>query len=143
MVTEVDPFGAVLQLLRADTALTAIVPSARISSEFVAPAPCIVVSDIDDTLRAYGPGSAQLGLQRWIGVAKVYGPDAATGAITARQAAGAARAALHGRRYMGTNGRFLALVQAPTIAGLTRDPDTKLPHYDLAIEAVAGREAVA
>lgn len=143
MVTEVDPFGVVLAVLKADPGVTAIAPAARVSSEFTS-APCVVLSDLTDTLSVFGPNSTRLGLQRWLGVAKAYGTDSPSGAIAARQLGSAVRAALHGKRYFrGTNNRYIVDISAPDMAGLERDPQTHHPHYDVTVDALGSREAFA
>jgi hypothetical protein len=138
-----DPYGVVLAAIKADTAVAAIA-STRVSSEMSSSTPCVVLVDLASTRRPFGPQSGGLGLQAWTGVARCYGPDTPTGAITARQLAGAVSDALADKgRVNGTSGRVLVRTYAPELAGLDRDPDTRLPHYDVSITTYALREAVA
>ncbi len=132
----------ILATLKADTGVTAIAAAANISSEFTS-VPCVQLVDTATSMRPFGPGSGRLGLQRWIGVAKCYAGDSPTGAITARNLAGAVIDALDllGPKY-GTSDRYTAQIQASDMDGMERDPDTRYPHYDVVIEAVAATEAV-
>ena len=135
-----DGFGVILALIRADAGVAAIAGT-RIGAEAAAP-PCVVLVDLASTARPYGPGSRLLGLQRFLGAARCYGEDSPTGAITARQLAGAVLDALDGHGiHVGTSSRLMLRSWAPTIDGLVRDPDTHWPQYDVAIDAVLAAEA--
>ncbi len=132
----------VLAILKADTAILAIVAAANVSSEFTS-TPCIVLTDLTSSGRPFGPGSGRMGLQRWFGNAKCYAGETPTGAITARQLAGAVVDALDLiRARYGTSDRFIAQMQAPELDGMVRDPDLRYPTYDVPIQAVAAKEAV-
>jgi hypothetical protein len=134
----------VLAALKADAAVLAIVGSAtRVSSEFTT-APCVVLSDLATSRRPFGPGSGRLGLQLWMGVARCYGVDSPTGAISARELAGTVSDALHGRGpTLGTSARYMARSYAAEVAGMARDPDTRQPHYDVSVQAYAATGATA
>lgn len=139
-----DPYGALVALLRGDSAVTAIA-GARVSSEAQA-GPCVQLIDTVSTVRPFGPGSGRMGMQRWMGVARCWGtssPTDVTGAITARQLAGAVVDALHNHRPTTVGDRFVARVYAPDIDGVVRDPETRRPWYDVRIEAIAAAYAVA
>ena len=139
-MTTIDPFGLILGILRADTGVTAIA-STRISSEPAVP-PVIRLLDIDWSPSPFG--SARLGLQSWRGVARCVGADNPTGAITARQLAGAVVDALHDRGMTkDASDRLLLRSYTPNVDGMVRDPDTKQPYYDVPIEATVAREAIA
>ena len=143
----VDPFGVILADLKANAALIAVVPAARISREYTS-APCVVLTDLATTRRPFGPGSGAVGLQLWLGIAKCYGPDDTTGRILARQVAGLVSDALHGKGHRtGTSNRHIVRSWAPDIDGTVREPQppvgTALPRYDVRIEAYAGAGAVA
>ena len=136
----VDPFGVLLAILRADPGVAAIAGT-RVGSEATSP-PCVVLVDLATTRRPFGPGSGGIGLQRWVGAARCYGPDSPTGAITARQLAGAVSDALHDHRpYRGTSSRLMHRGYAAEIDGMDRDPDVKWPMYAVAIDAVLAAEA--
>lgn len=137
-----DPFGHVLAILKADAGILALVAAGNVSSEFTS-TPCVWLSDLSSTNRPFGPNSGRLGLQGWAGVAKCYASDTATGAILARQIAGAVVDALDlkGPRY-GSSDRYIAQLQAPEMDGMERDPDTRYPHYDVVVNAIAAKEAV-
>lgn len=140
-----DQFAAILALLRADPAVTALV-GARISAEVQA-GPCVQVIDEVSTAWPFGVGSGRMGMQRWMGVCRCWGtsptPTDATGAVTARQLAGAVLAALHNHRPTTVGDRYVARVYAPDITGVVRDPDTRRPWYDVRVEAIAAAQAVA
>ena len=139
----IDPFGVVLAIVKADTAVQAIA-STRVSSEVSDTLPCVVIADLSANRRAFGQGSGRLGMQWWVGVAKCYGDDSPTGAITARNLAGAVSDALHNHGpYSGTNSRYMARAYAPEVDGMTRDPDTHWPQYDVAIEGYFAAGVVA
>jgi hypothetical protein len=129
-----DPFGAVVTLLRADTAVAAIV-STRVSSE-VGTLPCVQIIDSATTRRPFGPGSASLGLQLWSGFARCYAADTPTGAVTARQLAAAVSDALHGIKAR-VGSRYIARAWAPDIDGMERDPELRYPFYDVRLELYA------
>ena len=137
----IDPFGLILATIRADSGVGAIA-SARVSSEAPSTLPAVWVKDTVTTRRPFG--NADLGLQAWTGVAECYGADNPTGAITARQLAGAVSDALHGKRGLrDSNDRFVFRAYAPEIDGMERDPDTRWPFYTVRIEAYLAAEAVA
>lgn len=139
----IDPFGLVLSLIRGDSGVQAIA-STRVSSEAPTTLPAVQLVDLATSRRPFGPTSGNLGLQAWTGVAKCYGADNPTGAITARQLAGAVSDALHGRGVSkdATN-RMLLRAYAPDIDGMDRDPDTRWPFYSVRVEAYLAAEAVA
>jgi hypothetical protein len=114
----------------------------RVSSEVQA-MPCVQLIDLVSTVRPFGPGSGGTGLQRWIGVARCWSSDSPTGAIQSRQLAGEVQDAMdqHWAAQVGT--RFICRAYAPDIDGLTRDPDTHRPYYDVRVEAIAGAQPVA
>jgi hypothetical protein len=135
-----DPYGTVLVLIRDDPAVTAIVGQ-KVSGSAEAP-PSVQLIDNASTRRPFGVGSSGLGLQYWQGFARCYGPDNDTGAITARQLAGAVSDALHLHpAYRGST--FILRTYAPDIDGLSRDPDTHWPYYEVRLEVYAAAQAVA
>jgi hypothetical protein len=130
-----DPFGMVVSLLRASTPVTAIV-STRVSSEVMG-MPCVQVIDTVSTTRPFGPGSGRMGMQLWMGVARCWADNTPTGAIQARQLAGAVADTLHNLRPTTLGDRYIAKAYTPDIDGISRDPDTRRPFYDVRIEAYA------
>jgi len=138
----VDPFGLILGVIRADAAVVAIA-STRVSSEVSDTLPCVVLTDSATTRHPFGPGSSGLGLQAWTGFAKCYGADDPTGAIAARNLAGAVSDSLHGRGVTRDGSRLMLRAYAPDIDGIDRDPDTRWPLYTVRIEAYLAAEAVA
>lgn len=132
----IDPFGAVVTLLKADTAVTALV-STRVSSEIATPLPCVQIIDNAAARRPFGPGSGRMGMQFWQGIARCWAADSPTGAIAARQLAGAVSDALHNHRPTTVGTRYIARAYAPDIDGITRDPETRRPFYDVRLEVYA------
>jgi hypothetical protein len=134
----VDPFGAVLTLIRSDTAVAAIA-STRVRNAVKDGdlPPLVVLVDNATSRRPFGPGSGRIGMQLWVGFARCYGPDTDTGAITARQLAGAVSDALHGLRPTTVGSRYIARAYSPDIDGMDRDPETHWPYYTVRIEAYA------
>lgn len=129
-----DPFGAVVTLLRADTAVAAIAGT-RVSSE-VGALPCVQIIDNATSRRPFGPGSGTLGMQYWQGFARCYAADTPTGAIQARQLAAAVSDAMHGIKAR-VSSRYIARAWAADIDGMQRDPDTSYPFYDVRLEVYA------
>lgn len=136
-----DPFGAVVTLLRADAAIAAIAGT-RVSSEVQA-TPCIQVIDNSSTVRPYGPGSGRVNLQLWRGIARCWSADSPSGAIQARQLAGAVIDAMHNLPPVKVGTTYIGRAYAPEMDGITRDPDTRRPFYDVLLEVYAGAQAVA
>jgi hypothetical protein len=139
-----DPFGAVVRMLRADAAVLAIVgdPS-RISGAQPTNPPCVQIIDNASTRRPFGPGSGRLGLQLWTGAARCYGnrDQSGTSVALARQLAGAASDALdHRGGVVGTTPVIRAF--APDIDGVAEDPDLRWPYYDVRLEIVAGTSPI-
>lgn len=138
----IDPFGTILGLLRANTAVAAIA-STRVTSEAPTTLPGVQLVDLATSRRPFGPSSGNLGLQSWTGVARCYAADTPTGAIDARRLAGAVSDALHGRGwYRDSSNRYMLRAYAPEIDGMDRDPDTRWPFYTVRIEAYLAAEAV-
>jgi hypothetical protein len=83
-----------------------------------------------------------MGMQLWLGFARCWAEDSDTGGITARQLAGAVSDALeyHHAATIGTT--FVARAYAPDLDGMSRDPATKRPFFDVRVEFYAGAEAV-
>lgn len=131
----IDPYGVILAALRADTDVAAIAGT-RIGAE-MGTLPCVVLVDLASTrMGRWG--------QYWTGVARCYAQDTPIGAITARQLAGAVSDALddHDAYRAGTApARLMLKSYAPTIDGMTRDPDTHYPQYDVVINATLAAEA--
>jgi hypothetical protein len=139
----VDPFGVILAILRADSGVQAIAGT-RVSSEVSDTLPCVVLTDLTASRRPFGPGTGRLGMQWWVGVAKCYGADSPTGAIAARNLAGAVSDALHNHGpYSGSASRWMARSYAPEMDGMNRDPDTRWPEYDVAIDGYFAAGVVA
>lgn len=139
-----DPYGALLTILREDSAVSAIAGT-RIGSEVQA-ASCVQLIDQVTTVRPFGIGSGRMGYQRWMGVARCWGAPASsdvTGGITARQLAGAVVDAIHNLRPTKVGDRYIARAYAPDIDGVVKDPDTRRPFYDVRIEAIAAAYTVA
>jgi hypothetical protein len=136
-----DPFGAVVTLLKADTAVAALVGT-RVSSEIGELMPCVEVIDSAATKRPFGPGSGRMGMQLWLGRARCWAADSPTGAITARQLAGAVSDAIHNQRPTTVGTAYIARAYAPDIDGLDRDPATRRPYYDVPISVYAAADAV-
>jgi hypothetical protein len=132
-----DPFGMVVSLLRASTPVTAIV-STRVSSEVMG-MPCVQVIDQVSTTRPFGPGSGRMGMQLWMGVARCWAEKTPTGAIQARQLAGAVADTLHNLRPTTLGDRYIAKAYTPDIDGINYDPDSHRPFYDVRIEAHASQ----
>lgn len=128
-----DPYGAALVLIRDAPAVAAIV-NGRVSGSAQTP-PSVQLIDNASTRRPFGIGSARLGLQYWQGFARCFGDDSPTGAILARQLAGAVSDAIHGVAVRGTT--YIARAWAPDLEGINRDPDTRWPHYDVRLEIYA------
>lgn len=137
----IDPFGLILATIRGDSGVQAVA-STRVSSEAPTTLPAVWLKDGPTTRRPFG--LADLGLQGWSGFAECYGADDPTGAITARQLAGAVSDALHGRRGIrDSSNRFIFRAYAPEIDAMERDPDTRWPFYTVRLEAYLGAEAIA
>ena len=130
----IDPYGVVLAALRADSAVAAIAGT-RIGAE-VGTLPCVVLVDLASTrIGRWG--------QYWTGVARCYAEDTPTGAITARQLAGAVSDALDDHdAYRGTSLRMMLKAWSPTIDGLDRDPDTRWPLYTVTINGYFAAQTV-
>ena len=133
-MTVQDPFGAVLTIIKADPAVAAI--TTRVSSEVQA-MPCVQLIDDSTTRRPFGVGSGRMGMQLWLGYARCWADDSPTGAIAARQLAGAVSDSLHNHRPTTVGTRYLARAYASDIDGITRDPDTRRPFYDVRLEVYA------
>lgn len=139
----IDPFGIILATIRGDSGVQAIA-STRVSSEAPSTLPAVQLKDGPSTRRPFGATSGNLGLQAWTGFAECYAADNPTGAITARQLAGAVSDALHGLRGVrDASDRFIFRAYAPDIEAMERDPDTRWPFYTVRIEAYLAAEAVA
>lgn len=148
-----DAFGAVLTYMRQGPDVIAIAPAARIGS--VAPADgeraaFVRLVDMPTSRRPFGPGSGRMGMHLWRGIAQCYGPTRsvtgeaiATGAITARQLAGAVSDWLHNRGPVTVGTTYLARLYAAEISGLLADPDTGWPYYTVRLEVYAGDQPVA
>ena len=139
-MTVQDPFGAVLTIIKADPAVAAI--TTRVSSEVQA-SPCVQLIVLTETRRPFGPGSGRMRMNLLMGVARCWADDSPTGAITARQLAGAVSDSLHNHRPTTVGTRYIARAYAPDIEGVTRDPDTRRPFADVSLEVYAAAEAVA
>lgn len=139
----VDPTGAVITLLRADAAVSAIA-GGKVRGEVLTgeTPPLVVVVENAATRRPFGPGSGRLGMQLSTLVVRCYGADSNAGAIQARQLAGAASDALHGMGPTVVGTKYLARTYAPDLSGVTRDPDTRWPHVDVRVDIYAATEAV-
>lgn len=137
----IDPFGAIVLMIRDAPAVAAIV-SGRVSANAEAPPSVQIVANAS-TRRPFGAGSGRLGLQLAIYFAKCYGPDSPAGGIQARQLAGAVSDALDGVGGVTMGTRFIARAYAPDIEGMERDPDTHWPVCAVRIECYAATQAVA
>lgn len=139
-----DPMGWLITTLRADTAVAALV-SSKVRGEVLdgETPPLVVVTENATTRRPFGPGSGWIKMQLATYVAKCYGPDATTGAITARQLAGAVSDAVHNHSPSKVGTTYVARAYASELEGLQRDPDTRWPHVDVRIDLYAAAEAVA
>lgn len=140
----IDPIGAVITLLRADTAVAALV-SQRVRGEVLdrEPLPLVVVVENAATRRPFGPGSGRIHMALSTIVCRCYGPDSPTGAITARQLAGAVSDALHNLPPTTVGTKYLARGYAPEIGGMERDPVTKWPMTPVVVDIYYATEAVA
>jgi hypothetical protein len=136
--------GALITLLRADSAVAAIAGT-KVRGEVLAGTepPMVVVTDDGATRRPFGPGSGRLGMALASMLIRCYGPDSSTGAITARQLAGAVSDALHGLQPTTVGTKYLAAGYAPEISGLLRDPDTRWPYHVVTADIYFATEAVA
>lgn len=136
--------GALITLLRADSAVAAIAGT-KVRGEVLAGTepPMVVVTDDGATRRPFGPGSGRLGMQLVTYLLRCYGPDSPTGAITARQLAGAVSDVLHGLPPTTVGTKYLAAGYAPDISGLLRDPDTRWPYHVVTVDIYAATEAAA
>lgn len=130
----IDIFGAVLTVIKSDPDVAAITP--RVSSEIQA-LPCVQIIDNATSRTPFGPGSGRVGLQFWQGIGRCWAEDSPTGAITARQLAGAVSDAVHNLTPATVSGRVIHRAYAPTIDGVTRDPQTRRPFYDVFLEFYA------
>lgn len=140
MTTIKDPFGAILILIRDDPTVAGIV-SGKVS-DLVEDPPSVFIEDIDDSLTPFGTDSGRIGVQFWNGIARCYGTDDETGAILARQLAGAVAGVIHNHGPIRVGATQVYRMKAD-IAGRFRDPDTHWPYYDVRIEAYAATQAVA
>lgn len=129
-----------LGVIRDDPAVAAIAGT-RVSAVAEAP-PSVKLIDTAATRRPFGPGSGRIGMQLVLMVARCYGPDSPTGAITARQLAGTVSDALDGKGAQRSGTRYVARANAPEIDGMSRDPETKWPYYDVRLEIYAAAQAV-
>ena len=136
-----DVFGTVLTIIKNDTAVAAIV-STRVSSEVQA-VPCVQLIDNAASRYPFGPGSGRMRYQHWQGVARCWSADTPTGAIQARQLAGAVSDAIHNMRPVTTGGKHIRVGYTPEVDGLERDPITHRPFYDVVINVKAATNAVA
>ena len=142
-----DVYGAVVTLLRADTAIATIVGdvNTKIGARITGPPAVKLIQNVT-TLRPFGALSGWLGLQRAIYFARCFGvvTDAdPTGSILATQLAGAVVDALHNKTPRTVGTAFLCRAYAPDIAGVERDPDKLWPYNDVRVEIIAGAQAVA
>jgi hypothetical protein len=142
-----DVYGALVTLLKADTAIAAIVGdvNTKIGARITGP-PAVKVIHNATTFRPFGAGSGWLRMQRAIYFARCFGvvTDAdPTGSILAYQLAGAVVDALHNKvpRTVGT--AFLCRAYAPDISGVEKDPDKLWPYNDVRVEIIADQQAVA
>jgi hypothetical protein len=140
----IDPTGAVITLLRADAGVAAIAGS-KVRTEVLsgdAP-PLVVVVDDGATRRPFGPGSGRIQMQLVTYLIRCYGPDNPTGAIQARQLAGAVSDALHQLEPVTVGTKYIARGYAPEISGADRDPATRWPFQVVTVDIYAATEAVA
>lgn len=139
----VDPLGAVITYLRADAGVAAIV-SSRVRHEVLGgeSPPLVVVEENSASRRPFGPGSGRIGMQLSTIVCRCYGADSPTGAIQARQLAGAVSDALHGTRPGVISGKYLVITYAVDIGGPDRDTLTRWPFRPVVAEVYAAAEAV-
>lgn len=139
----VDPLGALITYLRADTAIAAIAGS-RVRGEVLAgdAPPLVVVEENAATRRPFGPGSGRIGMQLSTVVCRCYGADSPTGAIQARQLAGAVSDALHDARPGVISGKYLVITYAVDIGGADRDELTRWPFRPVIAEVYAAVDAV-
>jgi hypothetical protein len=138
----IDPFGALLVLLRADPAVAGIA-GVKVRGEASGDPPMVVITDDGTTRRPFGPGSGRIGMQLVTYLIRTYGPDNPTGAIQARQLAGAVSDVLHGLPPTTVGTKYLARGYAPEISGLLRDPETRWPYHVVTVDLYAATEAVA
>lgn len=141
-----DPLGVILDRIKADPAVLAIVGSAaKVSTQFpTTGVPCVVLGALSRTRRPFGPGSGRMDMQLGLYVAKCYAANDNTGDITASQLAGAVSDALHDvGPIRGSSQRLISKVYAPDLDGPTREPDNQYPRLDVRIDAYAATEAVA
>lgn len=133
-----DPYGALLTLIRDDTAVSAIVGQ-KVASQVNAgeTPPLVVLVEDAATRRPFGAGTGRAGLQGVIYFARCYGSANQTGAIQARQLAGAVSDAVHNHPPATVGTKYLARVYAPELDGPQQDPDTRWPHVDVRIELYA------
>jgi len=143
-----DPMGTLVDILRSDPALTAIVAVDHIGTRQTPP-PAVRIRDIGMSTRPFGRGSGRLGLVLGLYAIQCYGPavDAMgkpidTGPITARQIAGAVvdRLDLLGP-HAGSS--YFLRVHTPEIGPALVDPDTRWPYHTVRAEVYAAAEAIA
>jgi hypothetical protein len=138
----IDPFGALVTLLRADATVASIV-SNKVRGEASGDPPMVVIVEGGTTRRPFGPGSGRIGMQLVTYLLRCYGPDSPTGAITARMLAGAVSDVLHGLPPTKVGTKYLARAYAPEISGAERDPVTRWPYHVVTVDLYAAAEAVA
>lgn len=136
-----DPFGAVLVAIRDDPGVAALV-SDRVSANVEEPPAIRLQAGAPTSLAPFGPSSNNVGVQRWIGLAKCYAPNNPSGPQTARAIAGAVVDALHGLHARRHGSGLLIRVWTPQVGEIQRDPDTEWPYHVVRIEAYAAAQAV-
>lgn len=134
----IDPTGAVITFLRANAGVTGIA-GVKVRGEVLAgeEPPLVVVEENAVSRRPFGPGSGRLGMQLSTVLIRCYGGDSPTGAIQARQLAGAVSDCLHGARPGVVNGKQLLLTYAVDIGGPDRDPLTRWPFRPVVADIYA------
>lgn len=139
-----DPLGTLIDMLRADTGVRAIVGADKISALSRTP-PAIRIRDMGSSARPFGRGSGRLGVQLALYALQCYGPSKGvdgqpvdTGPITARQLAGAVVAALdHRGPYAGST--YVLRAYAPEIGPALVDPDERWPYHTVRVELYANQ----